>query len=228
MACTVRRSALHSILSLLTTSGTIMKKSLRKNLHQRLLHVGIAGIVGLLALSAEAHFQLQAPASWIEEDEKGDPQKMAPCGGTLADGGTRTGATTNVQGGAMLRLAINETVYHPGHYRVALARRINQLPGDPEAVLKQTAGGSRSDHASIEQNPRPPVLLDGLWENHQRRLGPLETEIRIPNIDCEGCFLQVIQFMEDHPGAREGGYSYHHCAVLNIKADAAKPLEEGW
>jgi hypothetical protein len=25
---------------------------------------------------------------------------------------------------------------------------------------------------------------------------------------------------------REGGFSYHHCAVLNITADPAKPLED--
>jgi hypothetical protein len=205
-----------------------MKTIRRKNLPQRVLKLGIASALSLFALGAAAHFKLEAPASWIQEDDKGDPQKLAPCGGTLADGGTRTGATTDLQGGAMTRLAITETVYHPGHYRVALARRLNQLPADPVAVLKETSGGPRSDHAEIDKNPSAPVLLDGLWENHERRLGPLETEIRIPNIDCEGCFLQVIQFMEDHPGAREGGYSYHHCAVVNIKADAAMPRDEGW
>jgi hypothetical protein len=205
-----------------------MKTIRRKTLRQHALKLGVAGALSLFALGAAAHFKLDAPASWIEQNEQGDPQKMAPCGGTLADGGTRTGAVTDVQGGAMLRLAITETIYHPGHYRVALARRVNLLPGDPTAVLKETEQGLRSDYALVDANPKPPVLLDGLWANQERRTGPIETEIRIPNIDCEGFFLQVIQFMEEHPGVREGGFSYHHCAVLNIKADAALPREEGW
>ena len=184
--------------------------------------------LGLASMASHAHFYLDFPASWIEQDDRGDPQKMAPCGGTLADAGTRTGVVTELQGGAMTRLAINETIYHPGHYRVALARRVNWLPDDPVAVMKETENGPRSDYAPIDPDPAPPVLVDGLWQNQVRRTGPIETEIRIPNIDCEDCFLQVVQFMEEHPGFREGGFTYHHCAVVNIKADPALPMEEGW
>ena len=128
----------------------------------------------------------------------------------------------------MLSLEINETIYHPGHYRVALARRINWLPGDPVAVMKETENGPRSDFAPITTPFLPPVLIDGLWANQERRTGPLQTQISIPNIDCEGCFLQVVQFMEEHPGFREGGFTYHHCAVVNIKADPALPVDSRW
>lgn len=197
-------------------------------MQQYCLKAAMAAAFGLAAMSAHGHFSLDAPASWIEEDERGDPQKIAPCGGTLADGGTRSGAVTDVQGGEMLRLAITETIYHPGHYRVALARKINALPAAPEAVMKETDRGLRSDYAQIDADPQPPVLIDGLWQNDQRRSGPLETEIQIPNINCEDCFLQVIQFMEDHPGVPAGGFTYYHCAVLNITADESKPLDEGW
>jgi hypothetical protein len=192
------------------------------------LKAAVALALGMGAAAGQAHFLLEAPASWIEQDERGDPQKMAPCGGTVVDGGTRTGVVTDLEGGAMTRLAINETVYHPGHYRVSLARRINWLPGDPVAVMKDTENGPRSDYAEIDPAPKAPVLVDGLWQNQVRRTGPIETEIRIPNIDCEGCFLQVVQFMEEHPGFREGGFTYHHCAVVNIKANTAMPMDEGW
>jgi hypothetical protein len=196
-------------------------------MHKTLLHAAIIALT-LTSAAAHAHFKLDAPASWIAQDDKGDPQKMAPCGGTMGDGGTRTGAVTDVKGGAMMPLVVTETVFHPGHYRVALARRINLLPGDPEAVLKQTERGMVSDHGVIDANPKAPVLADGLWPSKQRRNSPLETTVHIPNIDCQGCVLQVIQFMENHPGVREGGYSYHHCAIVNIKADAAFPAESGW
>lgn len=191
--------------------------------------VSLAAVVGFIASTANAHFKLNAPASWIEEDGRGDPQKLAPCGGTLADGGTRTGAITELNGGEMMRLAIEETIYHPGHYRVALVRNMNNLPPDASPLnMVETQRGLGSGRFPIEVNPEAPVLLDGLWENNERRTGPLETKIEIPNIDCENCVLQIVQFMSEHPGHREGGYTYHHCALLNITADSDKPMDNGW
>jgi hypothetical protein len=191
--------------------------------------LGLAAAFGLLATTASAHFKLVEPASWIEEDERGDPQKMAPCGGTIADGGTRTGAITEVTGGQTLHVAIEETIFHPGHWRISLARRVNWLPENVEpSEMVETERGPRSGSFPIDANPQPPVLVDGLWENYERRTGPQSTDIRIPNIDCEGCFLQIVQFMEQHPGYAEGGFTYHHCAVLNITADPSMPMDSGW
>jgi hypothetical protein len=36
--------------------------------------------------------------------------------------GTPTQALTMVQGGQKFHIEIDETIYHPGHYRIALAR----------------------------------------------------------------------------------------------------------
>ena len=197
-------------------------------MQKKLTTIGLVAAAGLAAAAAHAHFKLLEPASWIEEDDRGDPQKMAPCGGSLGDGGTRTGKVTAVRGGDMLQLVIDETIYHPGHYRVALARRINGLPGSPEPEMKDTEEGPRSAAFPIDADPQPPVLLDGLWENYERRSGVIEAEVRIPNIDCEQCFLQVVQFMVDHPGVREGGFTYHHCAILDITANEDLPIDAGW
>lgn len=197
-------------------------------MQKKLTTIGVLAAAGLAATAAHAHFKLVEPASWIEEDDRGDPQKIAPCGGSVADGGTRTGAVTQVRGGDMLRLVVEETIYHPGHFRVSLARRINWLPGSPEPEMKDTEQGPRSASFPIDADPRPPVLIDGLWENYERRTGMLETEIRIPNMDCEQCFLQVVQFMLEHPGVREGGFTYHHCAILEISANEELPLDTGW
>lgn len=190
------------------------------------LLVAIPG--ALSAPSALAHFKLLEPASWLVEDDRGDPQKLGPCGGTLADAGTPTLAVTDVVGGQMLKISIDETIYHPGHYRIALARTRDALPPDPEATMKETDRGPRSAAGKIEANPQPPVLLDGLWPHTEKPTALWETEIEIPNIDCEDCTLQIIQFMVDHPGVREGGFSYHHCADLNITADPAKAIDARW
>ena len=182
----------------------------------------------LAASSVSAHFKMLSPAGWIVEDERGDPQKIAPCGGTNADPGTPTGAVTKVQGGGRLTIAIDETIFHPGHYRIALARSMDELPADPEVTMQETERGPRSLSAKIEADPQPPVLLDGLWPHTERPTAPYGLYLDVPNIDCEGCVLQVIQFMANHPGVREGGFSYHHCAILDITADPEKPVDERW
>jgi hypothetical protein len=181
-----------------------------------------------VAPAAQAHFRLLSPASWIVEDVRGDPQKTAPCGGTLNDPGKPTGAVTRVQGGQKLHIEVEETIYHPGHYRIALARTREALPPDPDAVVQQTEKGPRSVSAAIQSNPQPPVLVDGLWPHTERPTAKWETDIDIPNITCEKCTLQIIQFMANHPGVREGGFSYHHCADLQITADPSIPIDSRW
>lgn len=197
-------------------------------MRKTLIQAGTAAGLALTAAAAHAHFQLLEPASWIEEDERGDPQKLAPCGGTIDNPGTRSDAVTEVTGGSMLSVVVNETIYHPGHFRIALARSPNWLPSDPATTLREGARGMVSGPGEIEQNPAPPVLVDGLWSHHERFTGIRETEIEIPNIDCQGCFLQVIQYMENHPGFREGGYTYHHCAIVNITTDPELPEDDRW
>ena len=51
-----------------------------------------------------------------------------------------------------------------------------------------------------------------------------ETDVEIPNINCEKCTLQVIEFMGAHGFNKDGGYTYHHCADLQIRANGNKPI----
>ena len=95
--------------------------------------------VASFASVADAHFVLVSPAASLVQNRLGDPQKIAPCGGvsanpgrgTPANPGTPSNAVTQLTGGSTLHLLIQETVFHPGHYRVALARTVAQLPPDP-------------------------------------------------------------------------------------------------
>jgi hypothetical protein len=34
--------------------------------------------------------------------------------------------------------------------------------------------------------------------------------------------------MAEHGLNNPGGYTYHHCAEIQITADAKKPLDKGW
>ncbi|HEY0266074.1 MAG TPA: hypothetical protein VGC16_04935, partial [Rhizomicrobium sp.] len=96
-----------------------MKVVQMKTILQRALLAGF-GLV-LAPAAGQAHFKLLAPASWIAENALGDPQKAAPCGGTNTDYGKPTYAVTDVKGGAAVHVKVQETVYHPGHYRIAPA-----------------------------------------------------------------------------------------------------------
>ena len=80
----------------------------------------------------------------------------------------------------------------------------------------------------IDPNPKPPVLVDGLWEHRERVTAPLETDVKIPNINCETCTIQIIQFMEQHGINPDGRFTYHHCAVLKITANPKLPLDMTW
>jgi len=188
----------------------------------------LVGSIALVALATQggAHFRLIEPASWLEESQIGDPQKMAPCGGTSADPGKPSGAVTNVQGGNKLHLKLRETVFHPGFYRVALAiNSRDELPPDPVVKTEPTANGPRSVSAAIQFPPAPPVLADGLFPHTARFDKEVETDVEIPNINCAKCTLQIVEFMAAHGLNKDGDYSYHHCAILQIRANPDKPVD---
>jgi hypothetical protein len=191
---------------------------------QNLLFGSLA--LAVLASTGRAHFHLIEPASWLEESQLGDPQKMAPCGGTSANPGKPTGAVTNVQGGEKLHIKLRETIFHPGFYRVALAvNSRDELPPDPEAKTEPAANGPRSVSAAIHYPPSPPILADGLFPHTARLDQELETDIDIPNISCGKCTLQIVEFMAAHALNKDGDYTYHHCAVLQIRANPGKPID---
>src|SRR6185312_15960613 len=121
--------------------------------------------MAVLPAAADAHFRLLAPASWIEENQLGDPQKAGPCGGTNTDFGKPTYAVTDVKGGTALHVKVQETVYHPGFYRVALAvNSPTELPVDPKAqTMTNDKGVVVSVSAEVMNPVAAPVLADGLF-----------------------------------------------------------------
>jgi hypothetical protein len=197
----------------------------------RVLAALSAGAFVLAApIVGQAHFILEAPASAVVENQLGDPQKLGPCGGTSKDPGTATNAVTAVTGGEMLHVKVKETIYHPGHFRISLAVLDRaELPMDPEDTTKDVNGKPWSVSGKVDPNPKPPVLVDGLWEHQTRVPGQeFETDIKVPNINCDHCSLQIIQFMENHPVNPDGRFTYHHCADLKITANPKMKLDMSW
>src|SRR5262245_43187063 len=125
--------------------------------------------------NVSAHFKLLEPASWLVENERGDPQKAGPCGGSNTDWGKPSYIVTKMKGGQKLHIKVQETVYHPGHYRVALAvNSPTELPPDPQTTTKDGERGPISFSAVIQNPPQVPVLADGLFVHSTRPSGPME------------------------------------------------------
>jgi hypothetical protein len=174
-------------------------------------------VVGLLVPAvAHAHFILQGPQSWAEQGSLGDPQKTAPCGPGPGEAVTETGEATSFAPGGMVTVTINETVTHPGHYRVALSTTGQAgLPADPPVT---PVGTDQCGMKEIMNPPVFPVLADGMLPHTSAFSGPQSFSVQLPaGMTCtSNCVLQVTEYMQNH-GAP---CLYHHCANITIQAGA--------
>ncbi len=182
----------------------------------------------LVSRPSEAHFVLQSPPSWMSQDALGSPQKLGPCGDeddgtTLA---TPTGTVTAYQVGDTITVTVNETIFHPGHYRIALSvNDRSELPPEPAV---DAGGGYPCGTAVIEDPPVFPVLADNVFPHTAPFSGPQTTTVTLPpNVTCSHCTLQIIEFMSDHGLNNPGGCFYHHCADISVGDAGAPPQDAG-
>jgi MYXO-CTERM domain-containing protein len=171
-----------------------------------------AAVCTSVAAPARAHFTLDAPASWMSQDFIGSPQKAPPCGDET--GGTPTGTVTAFGEGDTITITIDEKIFHPGHYRIALAvNDPSELPAEPLVTPAATPCGS----VEIMNPPVYPVLADGVFPHTAAFSGPQTTTVKLPpGVTCTKCTLQVIEFMSNHGLNVPGGCFYHHCANISI------------
>lgn len=169
---------------------------------------------------AHAHFALVHPPSALSNEDGG--KGAPPCAE-----GPASRVITDARGGHPLAIRLTEFVFHPGHYRVALSvLSRSELPKDPDVV---TNSGGSSVSAAIQNPPKMPVLADGLFAHTKPANGDLQASLTLPNLTCERCTLQIIEFMAEHGPNPGGGYYYHHCADLHITADPQlPPADAAW
>lgn len=171
--------------------------------------VGLISVV-LAALPAGAHFILVKPDAWMSQNGLGDPQKVGPCGN---DGfGTPTDKVTTFRPGETIEITVNEVIYHPGHYRVALAvNDQSELPAPPPIT---PVGSDPCGSTVIDESPEFPILADNLLP-HSSPLGGARTfTVTLPNdVTCDRCTLQVLEYMSQHAQP----CFYYHCAEIAIQ-----------
>jgi hypothetical protein len=155
--------------------------------------IGLASLaLAALAADASAHIALTSPAPRTAE------QKTGPCG---AAGSTRGTQVTRYQPGETITVEWDETVDHPGHYRIAFDEDGNdsfQNPSTPDDSFPQTLADQITDRTGG---------------------GHYTQQITLPNISCTNCTLQLMQVM-----TTTVPYSsfYFQCADL-ILGDGADP-----
>jgi hypothetical protein len=189
----------------------------------RMAPMGALATLSLFARNAGAHFILEAPACWMSQDSIGLPEKLGPCGdeddGT--DAATPTGTVTAYQVGATITVTIDEEIFHPGHYRIALSTTDrSQLPAEPLVDAGATPCGS----VPVEDPPVFPVLADNVFPHTTPFTAPQTTTVTLPSsVTCTHCTLQVIEFMSDHGLNVPGGCFYHHCADISVSTVLPEP-----
>lgn len=177
--------------------------------------VVLMGVVSS-AIPARAHFILMQPDAWMSQGPLGDPQKVGPCGND--GGGTPTGKVTAFRSGETIEITINEMIYHPGHYRVALAiNDQSELPAAPPvtAVDRDPCGST-----VIQDPPVFPVLADNVLPHSGPFDGPQTFSVTLPSdVTCARCTLQIIEYMRNHGQP----CFYYHCADISIGTEVATP-----
>jgi hypothetical protein len=194
--------------------------------HKQWIGSALAGFAMLSATAhAHAHFKVLQPASWLKEDSLGGPQKGSPCG----PGNTRpflgddvqpvpvSDEVTTFHAGETISVQLQETVYHPGYFRIALAKThaadatTTDFPdpplSDPDNCL--------FDKAAVKTGAHDNVLADGLFmvEEQSAPGRSLMQDVKLPNEPCDDCTLQIVQVMEAHPAQ---SCFYFHCADIKI------------
>lgn len=120
------------------------------------------------AATAHAHIAMTSPTP------RSAAQKEGPCG---AAGSTRSGNVATFRPGETITVEWDETVGHPGHYRIAFDDNGNdsfQNPNRPDDNFPQTLA---------DQIP------DRTGEGHYTQ------QVTLPNMSCTNCTLQLIQVM---------------------------------
>jgi len=133
----------------------------------RLLALVAIGLLAYLA-PAHAHIAMTSPAPRTSE------QKTGPCG---AAGSTRGTNVTTFRPGETITVEWDETVDHPGHYRLAFDDNGNDSFRDP----------SRPD------DNFPQTLVDQITDRTGG--GHYSQQVTLPNMSCTNCTLQLIQIM---------------------------------
>ncbi len=198
----------------------------------------VAGIfaVSLAAVSvaspASAHISLEQGGTHLSR--YGDSLlKAGPCG---KEGGTRGTNIYTYEPGATITVSFVEFIPHPGYFRFAFDDDGDDGFKDPVSIKpvdpKRKCPDGPTDHCGTSDFYNTPSVLPNM-DNLEPHLAiaakPMNTfQVKLPDVECENCTLQLIQVMEDNdshgpfdttPGVGVSDV-YHQCIDIVLKKGA--------
>ncbi len=148
--------------------------------------LSLAALSLLVSSAAWGHARLLTPTPRTNDSGI----KTGPCGGIAP-----TGNPTVYAPGSTIMVEFEETIEHPGHYRIAFS------PGNDEGF---------DDNVLMDNIPDEPGATT---DNPNRYSQP----VILPDMECEGCTLQLIQCMTETGAC----VNYYSCADITLSAAAA-------
>jgi len=194
--------------------------------------------VSLLAPSlAWAHISLEQGGTHLSR--YGDASlKEGPCG---VAGGKRGTHIYTYQPGATITVSLVEYIPHPSYFRFAFDDDGDDAFKEPASIKpidpKRPCPVDSGDHCGASDFfNTPAVLMDNLSPHLAADALPKNTfQVKLPNIECANCTLQVIQVMEDNEF--HGDYDptpgvgiediYHQCIDLVLTKSAPATPDGG-
>lgn len=177
-----------------------------------LLLGGVAfGAASGAANRASAHIDLLDPPSRNAE------QKNWPCGkGGLVDQTGEGAVTRVVEAGSDLVVQWDETIGHLGYYRIALIGDVGQIELGGE-YCEAPADHSAQEACYFAEDKSHLVTADGskvvYVDDPAGSQGVSQQTVTIdPNLRCENCTLQLIQYMTEN-GRNQ---TYFRCSDLKV------------
>jgi hypothetical protein len=191
---------------------------MRVRLVLTLCGVAVVSLVG----SASAHVDLVSPPPRLAGEAGGNQLKTKPCGQT---NNMRTGTVTTFKPGETIQIKLKEYVDHPGYFAVAFdADGDNDFPfpranmddvdaatDDPKAMfpLSDKVLGFHLDAAAPKGNGNCAASADKTCT----------ISVKLPNIQCQTCTLQVTQFMYDKVNDNNDNEYYYQCADIKLEGE---------
>lgn len=179
--------------------------------------VALTALLGSSA--ASAHVRLIDPPPRLDGREGGNALKIGPCG---QQQNARTTSVTDFMGGETITIVFGEYIDHSSYYRVALdVEGDDSFPQRPEQAVQQQGDDPESIHPLSDINDTGlDVYILQYYKNDQSagfmQETSYSTEVTLPNIDCQNCTLQLIQFMYNDPEPH-----YYQCADITITATSS-------
>lgn len=197
-----------------------------------LLQLAAALPLALSAGSAHAHISMTGPLT-----SRGGDQKSSPCDGAKGDGTVYT-----FEPGTTITLSVSEDIPHPSYFRIAFdddgddgfVEPASIKPIDPNRRCPFDADDQcgESDFCNVASTTGATVLWDNLNPHLSNAAKAVSWNVKLPDIECENCTIQVLQIMED---TVHGAYCpqgscanaasslediYHRCIDITLKRGA--------